>query len=206
MSDLEILLACLLGPDSEEMMSLFGADAARAGSPASKHSGGKTRRNPQQRAFKSARKAVREDDFVALSKLVKSSSQANWYASDRAWCLLDEAVKSGSSAMVQWLLEKGANPNTLFLGDKRYDLSQGLVPGIFFSPFATAISKGDKPIVQLMLTHGADIYLPIVYENKDDYSTCRDIAEMSGMWPFIEAFLIGQAANDAVAASNPKRI
>lgn len=206
MSDIETLLTGLLGQDFNEIMACFVGDAARGTSTATKPANGKKRRSPQERAFKAAKAAVREGDLIALSRLVKKPSQANWYAHDCAWCLLDEAVKAGSVAMVQWLLEKGANPNTLFYRDKPYDRSQGVAPGFYFSPFASAIRNGDQQIVQLMLAHGADIDLPFVCEADGDYSTCRHIAEQHGMWPCIEAYLLGQAANAATAVGDAKRI
>jgi hypothetical protein len=206
MSDLETLLACLLGDDFEDMVACFGADAERAKSQVCNPVNAKARRSPQERAFKAAKRAVREGDFAALGKMIKSPRQANWYASDRAWCLLDEAIKSGSLAMVQWLLERGANPNTLFRGDRLYDLSLGPVTGIYFSPFASAISAGSQQMVECMLAYGADINLPVVYEDDDDNTTCAYLAEKFGMWPCVEAFLIGQSASAAEAVSNSTRL
>jgi ankyrin repeat protein len=205
-SNLVDLMVYLLGDSASELLPCLGADEARSKSPARESGRGKPRRSPQERAFKAAKKAVQEGNLNALSRLVKTASQANWYASDRAWCLLDEAVKSRSPAMVKWLLEKGANPNTLFFRDKQYDLSKGVVPGGYFSPFATAISNAEKQIVELMLDHGADINLPVVYEDESDHTTCRDLAQESGIWPWIEAYLIGKAVGDTEAASHAKRL
>lgn len=206
MNNLEALMACLLSPDFDDIVACFGADTTRGTSTAGKAVNGKTRRSPQERAFKAARKAVREGNLAALTGLVKSPKQANWYASDRAWCLLDEAVKADSPAMVQWLLEHGANPNMLFLHDKPFDLSKGPVKGTYFSPFASAITHGNKQIVELMLAHGADINLPVIYEHEDDWVACRYLAEQHGMWPCIEAFLIGQVASVTNTASDAKRL
>ena len=94
---------------------------------------------------------MRQGNFVALSGLIKSPSQANWYASDTAWCLLDEAVKSGSVPMVKWLLEKGANPNTLFMNGKPYDIRKGIVRGWYFSPFASAMKNKIRPFMQVSI-------------------------------------------------------
>lgn len=218
MSNLENLLSSLMGADFNSVMACISADAASAKSHASKPRQGKKRRSPQERSFKAARKAVRECNIQALKRLVKTPAQANWYSSERAWCLLDEAVKSGSAAMVQWLLEKGANPNTLFFQDKPYDLSEGLESGLYYSPFASAIASGDKQLIQLMLTHGADIDLPVHYvkenidveeveDQEEAYlTTCRELAQQHGIWPWIEGLIIGQAVGDGNAASAAKRL
>lgn len=110
MNNLVDLMVYLLGEDATELLPGLGANEARSKSPARESGQGKPRRSPQERAFKAAKKAVRQGNFVALSGLIKSPSQANWYASDTAWCLLDEAVKACSTAMVKWLLEKARIP------------------------------------------------------------------------------------------------
>ena len=193
MSKLDDLLVSLMGMDMVELLSCLGANEARSKSTVRESGKVKPRRTPQERAFKAAKKAVREGNLVALSRLIKSPKQANWYASDKAWCLLDEAVKAGSTAMVKWLLEKGANPNTLFMHEKPYDIRKGIVPGWYFSPFATAMNYQNEQMVSMMLSHGADLNLPIVWESLDDNTTCRDLAVDDGFWPSVEAIVIAQS-------------
>lgn len=192
MNNLVDLMVSLLGKDVIELLPALGANEARSKSPARESGKGKPRRSPQERAFKAATKAVRAGNFVALSGLIKSPKQANWYASDRAWCLLDEAVKAGSKGMVKWLLENGANPNTLFLHDKPYDIRKGCVRGWYFSPFASAMKSQNIEMVSMMLAHGADLNLPVVWESLDDNTTCRDLAVQDGFWPSVEAIVIAQ--------------
>lgn len=193
MSNLDDLLVSLMGTDMAELLSCLGANETRSKSTVSESGKGKPRRTPQERAFKAAKKAVREGNFVALSRLIKSPKQANWYASDKAWCLLDEAVKAGSTAMVKWLLEKGANPNTLFMHDKPYDIRKGIVPGWYFSPFSSAMNCQNEQMVSMMLAYGADLNLPVVWESLDDNTTCRDMAVENGFWPSVEAIVIAQS-------------
>ena len=193
MSNLDDLLVSMIGKDLFEFLSFIGADEARSNSQARESGKGKQRQSPQERAFRAARKAVREGDFVALSRLIKSPKQANWYSSDTAWCLLDEAVKAGSAPMIKWLLEKGANPNTLFMHDKPYDIRKGIVRGWYFSPFASAMKFQNLEMVSMMLAHGADLNLPVVWESLDDNTTCRDLAVEDGFWPSVEAIVLAQS-------------
>ena len=193
MSNLNDLLVSLIGTDMAELLSCIGANETRCKSPVSESGRGKPRRSPQERAFKAAKKAVREGNIAVLNRLIKSPNQANWYACNTAWCLLDEAVKSGSATMVKWLLEKGANPNTLFMHDKPYDIRKGIVPGIYFSPFASAMNCQNEQMVSMMLAYGADLNLPVVWESLDDNTTCRDLAAEDGFWPSVEAIVIAQS-------------
>lgn len=204
MSNLGDLLMSLMSSDVYELLSCIGLNEARSKSPARESGKGKPRRSPQERAFRAATKAVRAGNFVALSGLIKSSKQANWYASDRAWCLLDEAVKSGSTTMVNWLLEKGANPNTLFLHDKPYDIRKGIVRGWYFSPFASAMKSQNEQMVSMMLAHGADLNLPVVWESLDDNTTCRDLAVDDGFWPSVEAIVIAQSLPSSQTGSTKR--
>jgi hypothetical protein len=205
MRNLDDLLVGLMGTDFVELLSCIGANEARSRSPVSGSGKGKPRRSPQARGFKAAKKAVREGDFVALSGLIKSPKQANWYASDRAWCLLDEAVKAGSATMVKWLLEKGANPNTLFMHDKPYDIRKGIVSGWYFSPFASAMKLQNMEMVSMMLAHGADLSLPVVWDSLDDNMTCRDLAVEDGFWPSVEAIVLAQSLPSS-QTGNTKRL
>jgi hypothetical protein len=59
-----------------------------------------TRKEMDRAAIEQAIAAIAFGDMVTLAKLVKTKKQANWRRPDRAWCLLDEAVKRGSASMV----------------------------------------------------------------------------------------------------------
>jgi len=139
-------------------------------------------------AFEAAKEAIRADDFAALSKLVSNPKQANWHAEKQAWSLLDEAVKNQSVPMVNWLLDKGANPNTLFLEDRPFAAHKRPRPGMYFSPLATAIDMRYLDIALLLLDRGAKLSLPTVWLEEDDNVSCRELAEDRGMWPSITAF------------------
>lgn len=202
---LDYLLFSVMGTGRVESLSSIGANEARPKSTLRESGKGKSRRTPQERAFKAAKKAVRDDNFVALSMLIKSPKQANWYASDKAWCLLDEAVKAGSTTMVKWLLENGANPNTLFMHDKPYDIRKGVARGWYFSPFASAMKLQNEQMVSMMLAQGADLNLPVIWESPEDNTTCRDLAVTDGFWPTVEAIVIAQSL-PAAQTGNVKRL
>lgn len=204
MNDFEKLMAELMGPEYDELMMLLGSDRTPWEPTAGKSSIGKTRRSPQERSFDVAIKAVREGNFATLGRLIKSPREANWYATDKAWCLLDDAVKSGSPAMVQWLLNEGANPNTLFRYDKPYDFRKGIVPGWYFSPFATAMKSKNEGMISLMLAHGADLNLPVIWESPEDNTTCRDVAVADGFWPSVEAIVIAQSLPSSQAGKTKR--
>lgn len=210
MDDFDDLMECMCDDmaDLKQLLACGSAEVNRSKSKAVNHGNGKTRltrREQHANAFQEAKRAVRKEDFEALAALVKTEKQANWHASDVGWCLLDEAVKAGSVAMVQWLLEMGANPNTLFLNDKPYAHRKRIVSGWYFSPLASAIKFKDASIISLMLAHGADLSLPVIWHDEDDNMTCRDVAEEDGLWPTIEALMIGQSLPIA-QPSNTKRL
>lgn len=178
-----------------------------AGKPATENKGGcrrnagdgkKTRRERQADSIEDALEAVRTEDFQTLTTLVTTPKQANWHSKKSAWCLLDVAVKQDSLTMVSWLLDKGANPNTLFFRDTLHSRRR-FEPGLYFSPFATAISNGQSDIALLLLERGASLDLPIVWCDADDFQSCRDLAIEKGLWPRMEAFLLTQSLASAAA-------
>ena len=120
--------------------------------------------------------------------------------------MLDEAVQTASIDSVRWLLDKGANPNTLFFQDKPCGANQKRKEGLYFSPFATAISNGKTEIVLLMLSRGADLNLPTVWCGDDDFQTCRDVAMESAVWSRIEAQLVGNAVPTVMNSGAARRI
>jgi hypothetical protein len=167
----------------------------------------KTRRQQFQDDFEAAKTAIKLGDLSTVRKMIKTKKQADWYDPERAWCLLDEAVKVGSSEIVEWLLDKGANPNTLFYKEKPYDIRKGICGGMYFSPFASAIEAKQDSIIRLLLAHGADLNLPVISYGGAGVGTCRDLAEEHGMLHCVEAQLISQAVGaDGKDARNSKRL
>lgn len=156
--------------------------------------------------FEAAKRAIRNEDFASLSKLVATPKEANWHAEKLAWSLLDEAVKANSVLMVQWLLDKGANPNTLFFQDQPCRDHKFTRPGMYFSPLAQAIDMRHVEIVLLLLARGAKLSLPTVWLEADDNVSCRELAEDRGMWPSIEAHLISQSVAPASATRHAPRL
>ena len=169
---------------------------------------GHRKTNSELRAedFESAKRAIRDEDVASLSKLVATPKQANWHAEKLAWSLLDEAVKANSVLMVQWLLDKGANPNTLFFQDQPCRVHKFPRPGMYFSPLAQAIDMRHEEIVLLLLARGAKLSLPTVWIEADDNVSCRELAEDRGMWPSIEAHLLSQSVASASATRNAPRL
>lgn len=154
----------------------------------------------------SALAAARRGDVAALAELVTSASAANWKRQEQGWSLLDAAVRSESFETVKWLLDMGANPNTLFRYDHLCQPSEPLDPGLYFSPFATAIHSGLHDIALLMFCRGASLDLPIVVESADNLTTCRDEAIGTGFAAQVEAYLLSQDTPLATGATNPKRL
>lgn len=165
----------------------------------------KTRRQQRAEYFEVAKTAVRLGDLATLSKLVSTQKQANWHAQHRGWSLLDEAVKCASAPMVQWLLDKGANPNTLFFNDQPHAVRLTRQPGWYFSPFATAIQMGHEEITLMLLARGAELSLPVDWLEDGKNITCRDLVEERGMWPCIESYLISQSVGTVVANTREKQ-
>jgi hypothetical protein len=170
-------------------------------------SGRKSSKERLRQDIEAAIEAIKRDDLNALSKLVKTAKQANWRRKDRPWSLLDQAVSSRSFSMVKWLVEKGANPNTVFFRDKPCDDRKGLCPGMYFSPFASAISFNQMEIALFLFASGADINIPMYRCSVEGLTTCRDVAEYLGLWSYMEAHLISQAVGaNAAHARNCKRL
>ena len=212
MDELDETMECMCDNDFDlaQFFACGPAEVNRSKSgPRSGNAGNKrkTRRQQRMEDFETARSAVRIGDFAALSKLVTNEKQANWFAGQRGWCLLDEAVKYASVPMVQWLLAKGANPNTLFLDDQPYDFRQAPRPGMYFSPFAAAIRMGHEEIAVLLLARGARLSIPVLWFAEGVNTTCLELAETHGMSPCIEAYLISQSIGTvATTRRNTQRL
>ena len=187
----------------------FASPVQRSNSDSSRRvPAGHRKTNSELRAedFEAAKRAIRNEDFASLSKLVATPKEANWHAEKLAWSLLDEAVKANSVLMVQWLLDKGANPNTLFFQDQPCRDHEFTRPGMYFSPLAQAIDMRHVEIVLLLLARGAKLSLPTVWLEADDNVSCRELAEDRGMWPSIEAHLISQSVAPASATRHAPRL
>lgn len=208
----ELFMKLLSLPNDPFDMALHAATASvvkrSKSDPSLRGAAGHRKTASQLRAeeFEAAKKAIKAQDFAALSKLVSTPKQANWHAEKQAWSLLDEAVKAQSMPMVEWLLDKGANPNTLFFQDRPYTVHKCPRPGMYFSPLATAIDMRYGDIVLLLLARGAKLSLPTVWLEEDDNVSCRELAEDRGMWPSIEAHLISQSVATTPATSNTQRL
>lgn len=150
---------------------------------------------------KKAFKAAKRGDLVALKKLIKNSVQANWLDDKGLLCLLDQAVFSESLPAVEWLLDMGADPCTLFRHDGLHPVGTPYTPGMYFSPFASAISLETPDIALLLLQRGASLDLPTLCLSDGGGMTCRQHAENTGRWPALEAWLISQAAKPAGSGS-----
>lgn len=156
---------------------------------------------------KAAFKAVRQGDHAAATSLIRTPAAANYRLPDRGWCLLDEAVKAGSVAMVQLLLSRGANPNTLFLNDQPFAPVSPYPDGLYFSPFATAINEGKLDIFELLLRHGASLDLPYWGHQNGAPHTCLDLAMDSEFWPQLEASMLAvEVAAKSGSSSVSKRL
>jgi len=162
-----------------------------------------TRKKMDSAAIEQAIAAIAAGDQVALTKLVKTKKQANWHRPDRAWCLLDEAVRRGSTSMVDWLLAKGANPNTLFKRDRPISQRNATEEGWYFSPFASSISDENSEIAALMIKAGASLDLPCDIDDEYGNTTCQDKIDDCELWPAIEAWLI--AWSSPVVGTNASR-
>jgi ankyrin repeat protein len=149
----------------------------------------KTNQKPSAKV-QAAFEAVRSNDFSAAANLIRTPAEANYCMPARGWCLLDEAVKAGSEAMVRWLLARGANANTLFLNDRPCVPHPPYPSGLYFSPLATAINEAKVEIAELLLRSGASMDLPYWGHENGSYHTCFDLATDSEVWPLLEARLI----------------
>ena len=149
-----------------------------------------TPKQQQRMVINTAINAIRVGDLAALARLVTTKYQANWHRPGQALCLLDEAVSSESVAILGWLLDMGACPNTLFFEDRPIAMHKARKLGVYFSPLAAAIHIEQTEMVILMLRKGASLDLPLCIRKGMKCTTCRDKLMRSGIWPAIEAYLI----------------
>jgi hypothetical protein len=181
-----------------------GADSAHHSKSSGKRRTSGNQRKTRQQQFKNdyeaAKTAIKLGDIATLSQIVETKEQANWHGTDVGWCLLDEAVKTGSLTMVKWLLDAGANPNTIFFNDKPLVASRGLPEGMFFSPLASAIKSGMVEIVALFQERGAMFDLPVWNLGDGDCMTCQDLVMEGDMF----AQLVALHESRAIAVETPE--
>ncbi len=155
---------------------------------------------PNGGTMEKAFRAIKLGNASTLAKLVTTPVQANWHRDGQGWSLLDEAVQAKSLAMVDWLLSKGANPNTLFRNDEPHVFGDPLQPGLYFSPLATSLRIGSSNIAALLIHRGASWDLPVWFSETEGFMTCKGKADESGLLPSIEAALISRAIPSGVTS------
>lgn len=137
--------------------------------------------------------AIEAGDMKKLVTLVRNRSEANWTRVGQGWSLLDAAVLFKRYDAASWLLNRGANPNTLFSFDEPILPSEATADGMYFSPLASAISEGDATLVKLLIDAGADLSLPKIVEG-DERLTCWDaLLEDRSLMAKIERHLLSKA-------------
>jgi len=162
-----------------------------------------TRAESNQR-IRQAIDAIQKGDLQTLSSLVHTRAQANWLAPDRqGMALLSHAVESKHPQIVQWLLENGANPNTLFFERRlvRLDEDQGYAEGRYWSPLLSAIGMRQVVSIALLLEHGADLGLPVSVDYTYECDNCEDLLFRFGLEEKVS--VLREAMQIAKATSAP---
>ena len=133
--------------------------------------------------------AAMEDDVATLQKLVLTRAHANWVTPNRQGkSLLCGAVFTKSTEATKWLLEKGADPNTLFAHKRRIKLSDATKWSIYESPFAQAIHQRDVEIIAAFLDHGASLSIPETLHTYHGVTDCGGLLEAIGLAQKVAAF------------------
>ena len=83
--------------------------------------------------------------------------------SEKGFTPLMYAVKAGHINIAEALIAKGAKVNHFTLTDDGSALDQASIPLMYgyMTPLLLAINLGELKMVQLLLTHGADLYLDL---------------------------------------------
>lgn len=83
--------------------------------------------------------------------------------SEKGFTPLMYAVKAGHVNIAQELLAKGAKVNHFRLSEDGASLEQAAIPLMYgyMTPLLLAINLGDEAMIELLLTHGADLYLDL---------------------------------------------
>lgn len=122
--------------------------------------------------------AARRGDLETLKRCIRKPSEANWLHPENMWVMLDAAVLSKSANAVRFLLDAGADPNSMFLNGELMHWPADVGDGWFFSPFASAICDDDPAMVMAFLDAGADLDLPTWIDQREGiFLTCRNLLE-----------------------------
>lgn len=156
--------------------------------------------NTKQQAFY----AVATGDIPLLSKIVRTRREANWRLSNRGWSLLDQAVQSRQHAVAAWLLDRGADPNTIFLDDRGISGKHAVGEGWYFSPFASAVSEKDAEMTALFLKAGASRLLPKIITDEDSLTVGESIDDDPDFSRAVSALLEDSAINNSLSIGSAK--
>jgi ankyrin repeat protein len=119
--------------------------------------------------------ALARSDLTALSNLGLTPEEINSPTSDNSFHLpLMHAVLKSSPTLVNWCLNNGANPNTLF--DDNGPVLHSKISfraGLYYSPLGMAITDLNVEIVALLLEAGADLNLPYYVGSPFGYLPCH---------------------------------
>lgn len=134
--------------------------------------------------------AAFENDIATLEQVVLTRAHANWVTPNRqGLSLLCCAVFKKSTEAIHWLLEKGADPNTLFEHKRRIKPADAGGWSVCESPFARAIDMRDVGVIAAFLDHGASLSLP---DNRYIWfhgeANCGYLLNLSGLADEVAAF------------------
>ncbi|SDW49935.1 hypothetical protein SAMN05518669_101802 [Variovorax sp. YR634] len=134
--------------------------------------------------------AAFENDVATLEQVVLTRAQANWVTPNRqGQSLLCCAVIKKSTEAIHWLLEKGADPNTLFEGKRRISPADATDWPVYESPFAGAIRMRDVGVIAAFLDHGALLSLPHNYFlSFHGGANCGNLLNATGLAQEVTAF------------------
>ena len=122
--------------------------------------------------------AIKTGCIEHLPQLVHSRKEANWTMPKLGWCLLDEAVKARRYEAVRWLLDHGADPNSLFYDDRRVIPKKIMGEGYYFSPMGSAVQLRDANMLFLLVQAGGDLSLPAIVDNEGGFCVIRSVFDM----------------------------
>lgn len=134
--------------------------------------------------------AAFENDVATLEQVVLTRAHANWVTPNRqGQSLLCCAVIRKSKEAIHWLLEKGADPNTLFEHKRRIRLADADGWSVCESPFAGAIRMRDVGVIAAFLDHGASLSLPNnYYISFHGEANCGHLLSVAGLANEVAAF------------------
>jgi hypothetical protein len=126
------------------------------------------------------------NNVTTLAQIVLTRAQANWLTPDRqGMSLLCNAVYYQSTDAIKWLLEKGADPNTLFENKRRIRHADAIGDESYISPFYDAIRSHNIEIIAAFLDHGALLSLRCPFPWEKD---CGDLLDRRGLSQAVNAY------------------